>query len=108
MIGIGEIQLPPAPSFWEQGVDDLRPHPAALIFEQASVTGVRRCRDVLGQVFPLAARFEDVQDTLEDLPFGCPRPSRSCTLGQQTVQLRPVGVRHVRALRLAGGVRNLV
>ena len=48
MIGIGEIQIPAPVRFLQQDADDLLPHAAALVFEQASVAGFRRGRDVVG------------------------------------------------------------
>ena len=75
MIGIGEIEIPSPLRLLEQGVDYLLPHPTTLIFQQATVTGFGRGSNVMGQVFPLAARFENVQNPIEDFPFVRPRTS---------------------------------
>jgi len=108
MIRIGESQIPAAPRLAEQGRDDLLPDPPALIFEQASMTGLRRGGNVMGQVFPLAARFEDVQDAIEDFPFVRPRASGPRAFRQQGLEIAPLGIRHVRAVRLARRLRNMV
>ena len=69
MIGIGEIQISSAVRFLQQDADDLLPHTAALVFEQASMAGFGRGGDVVGQVFPLTAGFEHVQDAIENFSF---------------------------------------
>ena len=81
MIGIGEIQIPAPVRFLQQDADDLLPHAAALVFEQASVAGFRRGRDVVGQVFPLTPGFEHVQDAIENFPFVGAWPSGPRALG---------------------------
>ena len=75
MIGIGEVQISSAVRFLQQDADDLLPHPAALVFEQAPVARFRRGGDVVGQVFPLTPGFEHVQDAIENFPFVGARPS---------------------------------
>ena len=107
MISISEIQIPTSSRRLEQGVDYLLPHPAALIFEQATVTGFRRGGNVMGQVFPLAARFEDVQNPIEDFPFVRPWPSGSCSFGQQGLKIVPLYIRHIGPVGLTSGPRNI-
>jgi hypothetical protein len=80
MIGIGQIQIPATVCFLQQEADDLLPHTAALVFEQAPVAGFGRGRDVMGQVFPLTPGFEHVQDAIENFPFVGPGPPGSRAL----------------------------
>jgi hypothetical protein len=107
MIGISKIQIPSTPRFLEQGPDDLLPHAAALIFEQASMTGFRRGGNVMRQVFPLAARLQDVQNPIEDFSVvgsGAPGP---CALSQEPLQVLPLGIRHIGAIGLPSDTRNV-
>ena len=83
MISIGEIQVP-ATVRWQQDADDLLPHAAALVFEQAAVAGFRRGRDVMGQVFHDTPGFEHVQDAIENFPFVGAWPSVRAPLGNKT------------------------
>jgi hypothetical protein len=69
MIRIGELQLPASACLWEPSAHPLLPHPTALICQQAPMAGFRRGRAVRGEIFPLAARFENVQNAIEDFPF---------------------------------------
>src|SRR3712207_4953473 len=108
MIRIGEVQIPSSPRLLEQGVDDLLPHPPALILQQATMASFRRGGDVMRQVFPLAARFEDVPDAIEDFPFVRPWTPSPRSFWQQALQIRPLGIRHVRPVRLASGPRNIM
>jgi hypothetical protein len=108
MISIGELQIPSSPRFLEQGPDQLLPHPTTLIFQQATVTGFRRGSDVMGQSFPLAARFEDVQNPIEDFPFVRPRTSGPRSFRQQGVKLLPLCLRHIGPVGLTSGARNTV
>jgi hypothetical protein len=82
MRGIGEPEVPPPASFVEQGAHHLLPHPTALIFQQAPLAGFRRGRDVMGQIFPLAARFEYVPNAIEDFPFVRSGTSSPGSVGQ--------------------------
>lgn len=107
MIGIGEIQIPPVIRFLQQDADNLLPHAAALVFEQAPMARFRRGSDVVGQVFPLAAGFEHVQDAIENFPFVGPRPPGPRALGQQGAQIIPLDVRDIGSIRLPGERMNL-
>lgn len=107
MIGIGEIQISSAVGFLQQDADDLLPYAAALVFEQAPVARFRRGGDIVGQVFPLTASFEDVQDAIENLPFVGPRPPGPRPLRQQGAQILPLDSRNIGPIRLAGERRNM-
>jgi len=107
MIGIGEIQIPAPVRFLQQDADDLLPYAATLVFEQAPVAGFGRGRDVVGQVFPLTAGFEHVQDAIENFPFVGPGPPGARAFGQQGSQIVPLDVCDIRPIRLPWGGRNI-
>lgn len=92
MIGIGEIQIPSAVCFLQQDVNNLLPHTAALVFKQAAVARFRRGDNIVGQVFPLTASFEDVQDAIEDFPVVGPWPSSPRPFGQEGAQIGPLAI----------------
>jgi hypothetical protein len=108
MIRVGETQIPPPPRRLEQGVDYLLPHQATLIFQQASMTGFRRGGAVRRQIFPLAARFEDVQNAIEDVPFVRPWPSSPRSFQQQGLKIVSLCIRHIGAVGLPRGPRHPV
>jgi hypothetical protein len=62
----------------------------------------------MGQVFPLAAGLEHVQDTIENLPLIGPRPSCPCSFRQQGLQIVPLDLRDIRPIRLPHGRKNLM
>jgi len=101
------MQIPPAIRFLQQDADNLLPHAAALVFEQAPMARFRRGGDGVGQVLPLAAGFAYVQDAMENFPFGGPRPPGPRALGQQGAQRIPLDIRDIAALRLPGERLNL-
>ena len=107
MIGIGEIQIASAIRFPQQDLDNLLPHAAPLVFEQAAVAGFRRGGNVMGQVFPLAAGFEHVQDAIKNLPLVGPGPSGPRAFRQQGAQIVPLDIRHIGAVRLPGDRKNM-
>jgi len=107
MIGISKIQIPSAVGFQQQDADDLLPHPAALVFEQAPMARFRRDRHVVGLVFPLTAGFEDVQDAIENFSFVGPGPSSPRPLGQQGRQIVPLDICHIGPIRLPWNRRNM-
>ena len=108
MIGIGEIQIPPAVRFLQQDVNNLLPHAAALVFKQAPVAGFRRSSNIVGEVFPLTTGFEHVQDAIENLPFVGPRPSGPCPFRQQGLQIGPLDIRDIGPVRLPCNRKNMV
>lgn len=107
MIGIGEIQIPAPVCFLQQDADDLLPHAATLVFEQASVAGFRRGRDVVGQVFPLTTGFEHVQDAIENFSFVGPGPPGSRAFRQQGGQIVPLDICDIRPIRFPCGRENI-
>lgn len=106
MIGIGQIQMASTVGFLQQNANDLLPHAAALVFEQAAVAGFRRGRDVMGQVFPLTAGFEDVQNAIEDFSFVGPGPARPRLVGPQGTQIVPLAIGHIGPIRLPRQRKN--
>lgn len=108
MIGIGEIEIPPPASLLEQGAHQLLPHPPALILQQAPMAGFRRGRDVVGQIFPLAARFENVQNAIEDFPFVRSWTSSPGSVGQQGLQIVPLCIGDIGTVGLPRRPRNTV
>jgi hypothetical protein len=108
MIGIGEIQIASAIRFLQQDVNYLLPDAAPLVFEQAAVAGFRRGGNVMGQVFPLAASFEHVQDAIENFPLVGPRPSGPRAFRQQGAQIVPLDIRHIGSVRLPGDRKNMM
>ena len=107
MISIGEIQVPATVRFLQQDADDLLPHAAALVFEQAAVAGFRRGRDVMGQVFPLTPGFEHVQDAIENFPFVGAWPSCPRAFRQQDAQIVPLDIRDIGPIRFPCGRENI-
>lgn len=100
MIGSGEIQIASAVGFLEQDANDLLPHATALVFEQAPMAGFRRSRNGVGQVFPLTAGFEHVQDAIENFPFVGPGPPGSRTSRHQGIPIVPLDICDIRPIRL--------
>jgi len=107
MISIGEIQIASPVGFLKQEVNDLLPHAAALVFEQPPVAGFRRSGNVVGQVFPLTAGFEHVQDAIENFPFVGARPSGSRAFRQQGRQIVPLDISDIRPIPLSCERRNI-
>ena len=107
MIGIGEIQIPPAVRFLQQDVNNPLPHAAALVFKQAPVAGFRRSSNIVGEVFPLTPGFEHVQDAIENLPFVGPWPSGPRAVRQQGLQIAPLDSRHIGPVGLPCDTRNM-
>jgi len=89
------------------GLDDLLPDAAPLVVEQAAVAGFRHGGNVMGQVFPLAAGFEHVQDAIENFPLVGPRPSGPRAFRQQGAQIVPVDIRPIGAVRLPGDRKDM-
>ena len=108
MIRIGEVQMPSVPRLLKQGVGHLLPHPTALILQQATVARLGRGGDVMGQIFPLTARFEDVQDPIENFPFVRPRPAGPRAFRQEALKILPLGIRHIRPVGLPSDTSNIV
>jgi hypothetical protein len=108
MIRIGEIQIPASSRLLEQGADHLLPHPATLIFQQSPMTGFRRSGDIMGQIFPLAPRSEDVQNSIKDFSLVCPWSPGPRAVGQEEVQILPLGIRHIGPVGLPSHMRNIV
>ena len=107
MIGIGEIQISAAVGFLQQDADDLLPHAAALVFKQAAMAGFRRGGNVVGQVFPLTAGFEHVQDAIENFPFVGSGPSGPRAFRPQDVQIVPLGIRDIGPIRFPRRRENI-
>lgn len=107
MIGIGEIQMPATVRFLQQDADDLLPHAAALVFEQAPVARFRGGRDVVGQVFPLTAGFEHVQDAIENFSFVGAGPPGPRALWQQATEIGPLNIRDIGPIRLPANRRYM-
>ena len=102
------MQIPPAIRFLQQDADNLLPHAAALVFEQAPMARFRRGGDGVGQVLPLAAGFAYVQDAMENFPFVGPRPSSLRAFRQQRLQIGPLDIRDIGPIRLPGERKNCV
>lgn len=62
----------------------------------------------MGQIFPRAARFEDVQNAIEDFPFVRPWTSGPRSFQQQGLEIVPLCIRHLGAVGLPSGPRNTV
>lgn len=107
MIGIGEIQISAAVGVLQQDADDLLPHAAALVCEQAPVARFRRGGDGVGQIFPLTAGFEDVQNAIENFSVVGPWPSSPRPGRQQGGQRGPLDIGNIGPIRLAGQRKNL-
>ena len=107
MIGISEIQIPAMVRFLQQDVDDLLPHAATLVFEQAPVAGFRRSRNIVGEIFPLTTGFEHVQDAIENFPFIGPWPSGPRSFREQGAQIVPLDICHIGPIWLAGQRKNM-
>lgn len=101
------MQIPAAVRFLQQDLNNLLPDAAPLVFKQAPVAGFGRSGDVMGQVFPLTAGLEHVQDAVENFSFVGPRPPSPCPFRQQGLQIIPLEIGDIGPVWLPGNREHL-
>ncbi len=92
MISIVQVaQAFPIGFFRERG-QNLLPDAAALVFQQAPMTGFRGRRNVVRQIVPATAHPHHIQNAVDHFPINGTGPTRASRFGQEPFDPLPLGV----------------